>query len=83
MRTLTGIPRPRRRTGPTPGPCDVTAVSYTHLDVYKRQQQHRVGVIDALGRRVDENVERAGHFQLTLTRVDNSWKVAKWLNVQP
>lgn len=46
-------------------------------------QQHRVGVIDALGRRVDENVERAGHFQLTLTRVDNSWKVAKWLNVQP
>lgn len=44
--------------------------------------QGRVGVIDSQGRRVDENVERAVHFELTLTRVDNSWKVAKWLNVK-
>ncbi len=50
------------------------------LDV--RIEQHRVAILDAQGRKVDENVERPYRFELTISRVGGSWRVTKWLNIQ-
>lgn len=48
-----------------------------------RIHQHRVAFVDSLGRKVDENVEKAYQYELTLTRIGETWKVSKWLNIQP
>lgn len=48
-----------------------------------RVHQGRVAILDTLGRKVDENVERDGHFELTLTRIGDEWRISQWLNIQP
>ena len=39
-----------------------TAVSYTHLDVYKRQVQAIVGELIALGEEMNLNIDKGEHY---------------------